>query len=354
MAEQELPHGLRHVLVHVTTGKQKFPPRPDSKLDIALLRAGNRALQRKAKGVEDVFVFVFPRGSMGDDEAIAKAMAAYGFPNALFLMTGSLHRDVALDTESDDANDQWIIEAELEDIGIAIDRWLREHHPGAVAFSGGEYQAADFWWSGVEHCDEVFDWPFSTEAYAESLPDTHRQRAATWLSLLGHAVDLHEIQSADPDALGRDQAAAWAATLCEWLHGFEAVSGNGYNHFSSEYSRELMPSEFFLGFELARISGDDLESLCDAHDTDVDDLNMLAMQAITAARRDELRTALSDFFGSDSALFWALHSAIWPAFGKSMSDAATDKLGGDSYDEMAELDAPWRYVSEGWCDEADD
>jgi hypothetical protein len=354
MAEQELPYGLRHVLVHVTFGAQKFPPRPDSKEDIALLRAGNRALQRKAKGMEDVFVFVFSRASIRDDEAIAKAITTYGFPNALCLIPGSLHLDVASGKESDDVSEQWILEAELEDIRIAIGRWLQEHHPGAIAFSGEEYQEANFWWSGVEHNDAVFDWPFSTEAYAESLPDTHRQRAATWLSLMGHAVDLHEIQATSPEALGRDQAAAWAATLCEWLHGFEAASGNGYNHFTSEYSWELMPSEFFLGFELARIAGDDLDSLCDAHDADVDGLSMAAMQAITGGRRGELRTALTDFFGGDSALFWALHSAIWPAFDKSMSDALTDKLGHVSYDDMAELDTPWRYVSEGWCEDADD
>lgn len=354
MAGEELPHGLRHVLVHVTTGTQKFPPRLNSQEDIALLRAGNRALQRKAKGIEDVFVFVFSRATLIDDDANAKAMATYGFPNALCLITDSLHPDIASDKESDDVCEQWILEAELEDIGIAIERWLRENHPGAVAFSGEEYQATDFWWSGVEHCDEVFDWPFSTEAYAESLPDTHQQRAATWLSLVGHAVDLHEIQATGPDALGRDQAAAWAATLCEWLHGFEAASGNGYNLFSYKYSWELMPSEFFLGFELARITGDDLDSLCDANDADVDDLRMVAMQAITGARRDELRTALSDFFGGDSALFWTLHSAIWPAFGKSMCDAAAEKLGSDTYEDLAELDAPWRYVSDGWCDEADD
>ncbi len=353
MAEQELPHGLRHVLVHVTTGAQKFPPQPNSKQDIALLRAANRALQRKAKGVEDVFVFVFSRESMRDNEAIVKAIAAYGFPSALCLIAGSLRLDVATDKESHDANEQWIIEAELEDIGIAIERWLRENHPGAVAFSGAEYQEADFWWSGIEHTDDVFDWPFSIETYADSLPGTHRQRAATWLSLLGHAVELEEIQATGPDALGRDQAAAWAATLCEWLHGFEAASGNGYNHFSSEYLSELMPSDFFLGFEMARISGDDLELLCDAHDSDVDDLGMAAMQAIAGERRGVLRTALSDFFGGDRPLFWALYSAIWPAFDKSMRNALAEKLGIVSYDDMAELDAPWRYVSEGWCDEAD-
>jgi hypothetical protein len=41
----------------------------------------------------------------------------------------------------------------------------------------------------------------------------------------------HETQATFPTALASDHAAAWAATLCEWLHGFEAASGNSFNNF---------------------------------------------------------------------------------------------------------------------------
>jgi hypothetical protein len=124
----------------------------------------------------------------------------------------------------------------------------------------------------VECSDNVFGWPFKDSDFAEAMPITHRSKASTWLTILGHAVELDEIQATMPEFLGYEIAAAWAVTLCEWLHGFEVACGNGYNHFSSEYSSLLMPSGFFLGFELARLSSDDLATLCDTHDKDVKDL----------------------------------------------------------------------------------
>jgi hypothetical protein len=43
------------------------------------------------------------------------------------------------------------------------------------------------------------------------------------------------------------------------------------------------------GFELARLTADDLESLCDQHAEDVDRLRDTALKAITADLRDGLR-----------------------------------------------------------------
>ena len=181
-----------------------------------------------------------------------------------------------------------------------------------------------------------------------------RLALATWLTILGHAVELHSVQNALPNALGCDIAAAWAATLCEWLHGFEAASGNSYNNFGYEANSNLYPSAFYLGFKLARLSGSDLESACEEADSDVDDLSSVALKAITQDKRDELRAELSDFFGGDGALYWALHSAIWPDLSKPMGEALELELGSSHFDDLARLDAPWRYVTEGWCDGADD
>src|SRR5690242_4821449 len=47
--KSSLPQGLRHVLVLVTLGSV-FPPVSSSESDIALLRAANRAMQRKSAG----------------------------------------------------------------------------------------------------------------------------------------------------------------------------------------------------------------------------------------------------------------------------------------------------------------
>lgn len=346
MPDVNLSHGLRHLLVHVTLGSA-FPPAANSASEIALLRAANRAMQRKTQGVEDAFLFVV----VGQHtwEAVSEAVSAYGFPKAtvVCIETDDVERRLEMGEE--------IIPGE---VGNAVEMWLNREHIGAVAAFPKDYADTEFWWSGVEHDDNVFDWPFDDGDFAKELPTSHKSKAATWLTILGHAVDLHATQTTGPDALGRDIAAAWAATLCEWLHGFEAASGNSYNDFGYETNSVLYPSAFYLGFELARLSDNDLEATCEEAESDVGDLSSVALRAITQDKRDELRAALSDFFGGDSALYWALHSAIWPSysdeFPRPMQDALERELGSSDFDDLARLDAPWRYVSEGWCDEADD
>lgn len=346
MSNLSLPNGLRHVLVHVTIGTD-FPPAANSASDISLLRAANHAMQRKAQGIEDAFLFVVI--DQYTEEKVVEAITAYGFPNA------TLMRIVADDLDRRLEMGEEIIPGK---IGSAVEKWINTKHPGAVAYFSQDYPDTEFWWSGVEHDDDVFHWPFDYGDFAKALPTSHHSRAATWLTILGHAVELHVIQHNGPDMLASDISAAWAATLCEWLHGFEAASGNGYNHFESAFSAVLMSSEFYLGFELARLSGDDLETACDAAYADVDGLPIVALKAITADKRSELRDSLSEFFGGDSALYWALHSAIWPsyadAYPKPMGEALELVIGSEDFDDLANHDAPWRYVTEGWCDDADD
>lgn len=337
-----LPHGLRHVLVHVTLGGD-FPPLKDSPSDIALLRAANLAMQRMARGTEDAFLFV----TVGrhDYGQVAEALAAYGFPKVSVVCI-----------EADDVNRRLEFGEETlpAEVDQAIETWLNLEHTGAIARVCEDYPAGAFWWSGVEYDDDVFDWPFDAGDFAKELPDQQHSKAATWLTILGHAVNLHETQACGPDGLGRDIAAVWAAALCEWLHGFEAASGNSYNAFGYETNSNLYPSAFFLGFELARLSGNNLEAICEEAESDVDNLASMALKAITQDKRDELRAALSDFFGGDGVLYFALYSAIWPDFSKPMTEAMNQLLGTDDHDDLAELDAGWRFVTEGWCDESDD
>lgn len=346
MPNLTLPHGLRHVLVHVTLGTE-FPPAANSSGDIALLRSANRAMLRKTQGIEDAFLFVV----VGQHtlEKVTEAVATYGFPNATVICM-----------EADDVVRRLEMGEEMipGEVGNAVEKWINSEHIGAVAYFSQDYPDTEFWWCGVEHDDDVFAWPFDYGEFAKALPSSLHSKAATWLTILGHAVELHAIQAPLPDALGSDMAAAWAATLCEWLHGFEAASGNGGNDFESEFSVALMPSEFYLGFELARLSGEGLEFICDDAETDVDSLPIVALKAITADKRNELRDALSDFFGGDSALYWALYSAIWPsyadAYPKPMREALEFLIECTDLDDMAYIDASWRHVIEGWCDDADD
>lgn len=346
MPDVNLPDGLRHVLVHVTLGSA-FPPATNSASDVALLRAANRAMKRKAQGVEDAFLFVV----VGQQawEAVNVAVSAYGFPKSAVVCIEIDEEGNSLETGEDDLS---------VDVGNAIEMWLNREHIAALEAFPKCYADTEFWWSGVEHDQSVFDWPFGDGDFANALPTSHRSKAPTWLTILGHAVDLNTIQNSGRDALAQDTMAVWAATLCEWLHGFEAASGNGYNHFAYEAKSNLYPSEFYLGFELARLSGNDLETACEEAESDVDDMLDVALKAVTREKRHELRAALSDFFGGDGALYWALHSAIRPSYSDAypgpMEEALERELGSSDYDDLARLDAPWRFVTEGWCDDADD
>lgn len=342
MPADSLPHGLRHVLVHVSLGTD-FPPPKDSPRDIALLRAANLAMQRKTRGIGDAFLFVTV--GLHDHDQVTEALATYGFPKASV---------VCIEADDVESRLEFGEETLPAEVGTAIETWLNLEHMGAVARVCVDYPASEFWWSGVEHDDEVFAWPFEAGTYGACLPTSHKSRAGTWLSIVGHAIELHAIQATTPDNLGLERAAAWALTLCEWLHGFEEACGNGYNNFEEELDGRIMPSEFFLGFELARLSGDDLESLCDAYGADVDGLHTAALKAITNDLRNELRHGLANFFGGDGGLYWTLHSAIWPEYTKPMPAAMNDLLNPVGFEELGERDSAWRFVSEGWCEEADD
>ncbi|TCV81288.1 hypothetical protein [Sulfurirhabdus autotrophica] len=336
-------YGLRQVLIHVTIGDY-FPPSTDSAPEISLLRAANRSMLRKKNGTTDVFLFVLV--GHYDTDMAREVISGYGFTNFSVITM-----------ESDQLDEQLSISYGgnvSAEVGDCVSSWLNREHPGALALFSREYQSAPFWWTGIEHDDGVLERPFNTDDFASELPATHRTRAATWLIVLGNVAKLHTVQATSPDVLGSDRAASWAATLCEWLHGFNAASGNGYNDFDADsVSEKLGMSDFYLGFEFARLCTDDLETLCDEHDLDLDKIGWLAVAAITANLRDELRSMLSDFFDGDSGLLWVLYSSIWPRFAKPMVDYSQELLQTDDYNRLAELDAPWRFVSEGWCDEAD-
>ena len=133
------PLGLRHVLVHVTFGSV-FPPVPNSEGDVALLRAANRALQRKAQGAEDAFLFVLV-GHYNFTE-IKEAVLAFGFPKATV---------ICLECDEDLSNEDE--EFDTIEVAGAVEKWLSMEHSGAVAAFGKHYAETKFWWSGVESCD---------------------------------------------------------------------------------------------------------------------------------------------------------------------------------------------------------
>lgn len=330
--------GLRNVLIYVNLGGV-FPPPANSAGDVALLRAANLAMRRKAQGVTDICLFLIAGATptaVGDE-----GVNTYGFPVAEIVHVG--------DEKQEELTPDY--DALQEEVGQVVASWLTNHHPGAIAYPRSGYDATNFWWVGVEHEDNVFEWPFSGSDFASELPDTHKEKAETWLTILAHALDLETTQASTAIELGQQRAAVAAATLCEWLHGFEAASGNGYNHFDPDSAiNSLGLADLFLGFEASCLSGEDLDEFCDEHDVDIDGLGAAALSVITGELRGELRSALSSFFGSDSSLFWALHSAIWPQFCQPMGESINALL---NQGDIAELEAPWSFVTDGWCEAAD-
>jgi hypothetical protein len=338
---KSLPLGLRHVLIYACLG-QSFPLPKDTSPHVALMQAANTARQRKAKGAIDAVIFVL--SGTDDTRRQAAAIQDYGFPECIVV---SSSRELG-DCESDSDVEEW-----AEDTARLITQVLARQHPGAIAFFEGEYDATEFWWSGVEHEVASFDWPFSDDGFASQLPDAHSARAATWLGVIEHAMELAGIQETSREGVAQQRAAVIAATLSEWLHGYGAASGNSSNHFENDSPiRALAISDVFLGYEAARISGIDLDRFCDEEDADMDELRGAALASITRQLRMELRSALSRFFGGDGALFWALHSAIWPRFDQPMLEAFSALLNLHSTHDIGELEAPWSFVVDGWCDEA--
>ena len=331
---------LRYVIASVWNGGG-FPPEENSAREIALLRTANRAMIRQQEGHSDAFLFVFIGNY--DEQQTSKALKSFGFSNA----------DVAFypceDEESPNPDWEWLQETASDEISD----WLRTHHPGALPKFPKEYGDIDFWWTGIEAEDfDDDEWGISVSAFTQLLPYTHSAKAETWLQILNEAVT--DFGNFDND-MERNHNAIIAATLCEWLHGFEAASGNGYNHFEPSTAIDLLDiDKFYLGCRYSNISqSSDIDELLEEAEGDIERLPELALCALTKEARWELKSSLSDYFGGDSGLFWVLYSTIWPKLDKPAIEALSSTLDLSEI-EYSELEQPWLFVTEGWTESADD
>lgn len=355
---------LRHVLAYVALG-EPFPPQRDSDTDIALLRAANTALHRKLCGNDDAFLFVLTDRD-GLDRAV-EAIESYGFPNTEIAAI-SLRNHLPLDVGAPETADStWLTgpdegvgisdpeyDDKSEEVGECVRAWLQQRHQGAIPFPSGPYDTRLFWWAGTEADDAPLPWNIDITSFADVLPQRHRTKASTWLTILANAMDSSlEASDAQQDLKG-ERVSILAATLCEWLHGFEAATGTDYNLFDP-YStvRSLKVSEFFLAFEAAHLSGADISTFCGEHDVDLEGAAAAALQVSTRASLGALRSALSSFFGGDSNLFVALWVSLRPEFARPMGETGDALLTGFNRVGVAEIETSWIFVTQGWCDAAD-
>ncbi len=337
---------LRQIYVPVVYNPH-FLTKKDSPLDISILRAAHKALLNQRSGKMESFLFVLC-GGLTQDVATA-AIASYGFPDAMVICIETMNED---GHELDDSDVR-------EQVGNEISQWLETCHPSAITkLSQGEHDILDMWWSGVDTtiCESSF-----LTAYATTLPDTHRKKAGTWLAILADILGLKE-----PFGVNDNKLILNATTLCEWLHGFEGASGNFYNGFEPyEICEALQITDYEIqGFLSAQCDENELldETLCNAEAAeededeepeevdDIDEIRSEALKQATSNERSHLRRKLSKYFGSDTALLWALHTAIWPQFDEPSVDLCSSLTNQDT----AELSDAWEFVTTGWTDSADE
>lgn len=315
-----------------------------TKTDLALLQIANWAKRRALKGTTDCILFVLP--NVEDVSVAGEGLDRYGFPSYQ-TVAGEVGAAGKRHQVDDEEMSSWI--------GDQTERWVTNEHPGAIAMLNPEpFTGELLWWAGIEGTDTVGDWQFEIDRFAGLLPNCHRPRAKTWLAILEqiHAVDPSVYASVD-----YQYAACHIATLANWLQGFEGASGNGYNHFdAAEAIEALRISSFFLGYNFADMTAcaADWERYLTDADEDIDALPTLALKQMVAAYQAEVHQGLVSFFGGKPSLFWALYSTIWPTWDRSAAEACNSLLSPVDTDDLARLDAPWRFVDDGWVDEADE
>lgn len=324
---------LRRVIVSVLI-QPKFPIIKESKLDISLLRTAHQALLRQQSGVTDALLFVVCCNS--SEEEVTKSIKHYGFPDAQIIYEEVNDEDLCI--HYDDL--QNLIDTELS-------VWLDKNHPAAITnLSTGGYDSLDLWWSGVEATNVETEWYF-LEEYAATLPDTHRKKAATWLAILSEIMDIKE-----PCRSSENQFLLYVATLCEWLHGFEVASGNGYNDFEAAEVYNALGMDGLLG---QSSPNEEFDEMLDDNDIDNDSEEIgYILKEATSNERSKLRDMLSNYFGSDVALFWTLHNAIWPNFKEPSADLCNELVNPSSFEDMSEVSDAWEFVTTGWTDSADE
>lgn len=341
---------LGYVVVYVHQEYQ-FPPAKNSAADAALIRAANLYLQRKQAGIEDLFLFVFPSIEAINEDAIRR----YGFSSVELRVTsepkermqGGLELFPVVDLDATSSCS--CFRSIRDEIGEIVSGWLQECHPTAIPFLLGGYDQKYFWWQGIRCAGESPSKLIEIAALNSELPLRHREKGATWLGIAKNAgllsAGMHESEEFE-DALN-------VAALCEWLHGFDAVSGDGENEFSgSSVMRWLPISELALGFEAGKLTQESIWLLCEERDRDIGSMAGPLLRLLVETKRSQIRDSLSRYFGGDENLLYSLLSIVSADYSRPMLYQREEILSllDRSFDELADA---WNFVQEGWHDRAD-
>jgi hypothetical protein len=299
-------------------------------LNVALLLKANAWLQRRNTGFEDDLLVV---GIGFEDESALKAMLKpYGLGHAQLAVEH-------LDRSDDDA-------ALGECMSRAVSRFRKREAISIVNWKAlvknDAYPLDGWWWVGLESVDD--QQAIALDVVIRSLlPDPFRETAITWAAIIAACTDLN--------AVGEDdevfEAHMTALGLARWLNGFDAATENNFYDFSAaEAVRAPGFDAMRLGFEAGQFHSKAFSEI--VYDCN-DDFGPTLLLVCLRDRNAQVRDALSVAFGGNAALFWSLYAAIHPEFKNPMEQALDDLLSLRTLD-MADLDGPWRFVTDGWID----
>lgn len=313
----------------------------DPGLSVTLLQKANAWLQRGNANISDGLLLIGV--GFADESAFQAMLKPYGLAGADI--------DVTPPGENFDENI-------AEDLGEAVESiaasWISKHHGNAIPIvkwsdlvPDAAYPDDGWWWVGLEANDD--EQSSLADILKELLPDAFKKQALTWATIIAEAEGLsgdgeHEVH----------EAAMQVVALARWLTGFDAATENNFYDFSASDAIDAADLDALrLGFEAGRNHESELSDYFDGNDETDEGLAGACLLACLDERMGAVRTALSNAFGGDSLLFWSLYRSIWPDLKRSSDDNMEGLVGLRDVD-MGDIDRPWRFVTDGWIDFAEE
>ena len=250
-------------------------------------------------------------------------------------------------------------ESIVEDLGEAVESiaagWISKRHNSAIPIvkwsdfvSDAAYPTDGWWWVGLEAKDD--EQSSLADILNELLPDAFKNQALTWATIIAEAEGL----SADGEEHEVHEAAMQVVALARWLTGFDAATENNFYDFSASDAIDAADLDALrLGFEAGRNHESEMGDYFDGNDESDEGLAGACLLACLDERMGAVRATLSDAFGGDSLLFWSLYRSIWPDLKRSSDDNMEGLVGLRDVD-IGDIDRPWRFVTEGWIDFAEE
>lgn len=313
----------------------------DAGLNVALLQKANAWLQRRSANVSDELLLI---GAGFADEAVFQAMLKpYGLANAEV-------RVIPLDELN--PSDGLALSESIEPIA---ERWISKLHDSAIPVVNWQllvpeaaYGGNGWWWVGLEAEDD--EQSSLANILVELLPIAFKKQALTWATIIAEAEglsahgQLHEVH----------EAAMQVVALSRWLTGFDAAAENTFYNFSAADAIVIADLDALrLGFETGRNHESELGDYFDGNDESDEGLAGACLLACLDERMGAVRSTLSDAFGGNSLLFWSLYRCIWPDLKRPSENSLKGLLSLHDV-KMCDIDRPWRFITDGWLDFAEE